>query len=51
MKIERAIVAERIALVLGFVAMVVAVSAFDWRAGLLVAGVLLSGSALDWRRP
>lgn len=49
----RALIAERLALVVGFVAMVLAVGAFDWRAGLLLGGLLLVLSALDlpWRRP
>jgi hypothetical protein len=49
MKPERA---ESVALVVGFLAIVAGVLAFDWRLGLLVAGVLLCASALDirWRR-
>jgi hypothetical protein len=49
----RDLLAERIVIAAGFVAMVVAVGAFDWRAGLLLAGLLLVLSALDMprRRP
>ena len=49
----RAVVVERLVLVTGFVAMVIAIGAFDWRAGLLFGGFLLTLSALDLpgRRP
>lgn len=49
---ERIALAERVVLVVGAVAMVLAVVAFDWRVGLFLAGVFLAGSALDirWRR-
>ena len=50
MKAERAILAERLALVAGAVAMAVAVAAVDWRAGLFVAGGLLVASAVDLPR-
>jgi hypothetical protein len=38
---------ERLALVAGLALMVLAVGALDWRAGLLLAGLLLVLSALD----
>lgn len=50
---QRAILIERLTLVVGFLVMVAAIAAFDWRIGLFFAGLGLSGSALDirWRRP
>ena len=50
MKRDRAFLAERAALVVGFVAVVAAVAAVDWRAGLGLGGVLLMASGLDLRR-
>lgn len=50
MKRDRAFLAERLALIVGFVALVAAVVAVDWRAGLGLAGVLLMASGLDLRR-
>jgi hypothetical protein len=49
-KTEQIILAERIVWLAGFVAIVVAVAAFDWRVGLLVAGLVLIGSTLDISR-
>ena len=46
----RAVLAERAVLVVGFLFMVAAISAVDWRLGLFLAGLALCGSALDWRR-
>ena len=42
--------AERVVWLFAFVAMVVAVAAFDWRLGLFLAGLLLAVSNLDLRR-
>lgn len=50
MKPERAVIVERLVLLGGFLAMVAAVAAFDWRIGLGLAGILASASALDFRR-
>jgi len=44
---------ERIVWLVAFSFMVAAAAAFDWRAGLFLAGVLLALSSLDiasWRR-
>lgn len=48
----RAVLVERVILLASFVAMVVAVAAFDWRLGLGLAGILGAGASLDlrWRR-
>jgi uncharacterized membrane protein len=48
----RAVLVERAVLLMGFLALVVAVAALDWRAGLALAGTLLILSSLDlrWRR-
>jgi hypothetical protein len=53
MKPERAVLVERSVLIAGFVGMSVALAAFDWRIGLFVFSLLLSGSALNIpaRRP
>jgi len=50
MKPERAVMVERLLFVLGFLAIVVAIGAVDWRAGLLVAGLGAIGSTIDLRR-
>lgn len=50
----RILLLERVVWVVAFVCMVIAVAAWDWRAGLFLAGVLLALSSLDirsWRRP
>lgn len=44
---ERIALAERVAWLLGLLAIVVAVGAFDWRLGVLCAGVLLVLASLD----
>jgi hypothetical protein len=51
MKPEQVVFAERLAWLIGFVAIVVAIGAFDWRLGLLVAGLMVFGSTIDWKRP
>jgi hypothetical protein len=52
MKPEQIALAERVVWVAGFVAVVVALVAVDWRLGALTGGVILMGSTLDipWRR-
>jgi hypothetical protein len=42
--------AEHVVWLLGFLAIVTALAAVDWRLGLFVVGVLLIGSGIDWRR-
>jgi hypothetical protein len=44
------LMAERLLWLAGFVAMVVAVAAFDWRVGLFFGGVVLFASSLDLPR-
>jgi hypothetical protein len=53
MKPERIALVEHVVRFVGFIAVVVAVGAFDPRAGLLLAGVILVASTIDfrWRRP
>ena len=49
---RRALLAERLILIVGFLLLVAGVVAVDWRLGLIVAGLLLCASTLDirWRR-
>jgi hypothetical protein len=53
MKPEQIALAEHAVWLVGFLSIVVAVAAFDWRLGLLVAGLILLASTLEisWRRP
>lgn len=52
MKPDQIVLAERLILLVSFVAMSAAVTAFDWRIGLFFAGAFLFASSLDlpWRR-
>ena len=50
MKVD-VVLAERALLVVGFLAIVVALTAIDWRLGLFVAGAILLASTVDWRPP
>jgi hypothetical protein len=47
MKPEQIVLAERVIWLLAFAAMTVAVGAFDWRAGLFFAGLMLWLSSID----
>jgi len=47
---QRILLAERVVWLVAFLAMTVAVAAFDWRLGLFLAGLLLAVSNLDLRR-
>jgi hypothetical protein len=49
MKPELIVLAERLVLLAGFAAIVIATSGLDWRLGLFVAGVLLVASTSPWR--
>jgi len=44
-----AVVIERVVLVVGALLVVAAVATFDWRIGLLVAGLLLVVSTSPWK--
>jgi hypothetical protein len=50
MKPTRIVLVERLALVGGLVAIVVAAASVEWRVGLFLAGLVLVASALDVRR-
>ena len=52
MNARRVLIAERLVLLAGLVAMVAAVTSADWRIGLFFAGLLACVSSIDipWRR-
>jgi len=53
MNARRVLIVERLVLIVGLAAMVVAVASVDWRVGLFCAGLFLAASSIDlpWRRP
>jgi hypothetical protein len=49
MRTDLIVLAERLVLLAGFIAIVIAASGLDWRLGLFVAGVLLVISTSPWK--
>ena len=47
---QRATLVEQAALIVGAALVVAALAAVDWRLGMFTAGLLLCGSAINWRR-